>query len=124
MKNLILKVFECKHCKGKFVIVKANNTVIPVNVKGDEEYAIDTIYERAVMETHLKGGSGRREDWQEGKNKYLAVPELRYAEKEVTEHIKVEQEGTFQANDDDMIREKKIKFEKILQSELKEKGLI
>lgn len=121
---MILKVFECKHCKGKFVIVKAGSTVIPVNVKGDEQYPVDTIYERALMVTHLKGCSGRREDWQEVKNKYLAVPELRYAEVKVKDEVKVDDVDPITLIQIDAAKQNQIRFEKILQSELKEKGLL
>jgi len=76
MKELILKVYICKHCKRKFVIVKAKHTLIPVDYEEDIEYPEDTIYDRNKMQTHLIYCPGRRNDWQKVKEYYLRNPSM------------------------------------------------
>jgi len=62
------------------VIVKARNTLIPVNCPAGAEFPIRTEYNRFEMETHLKKCEGRRNDWQQVVKTYLAFPEMRYSE--------------------------------------------
>jgi hypothetical protein len=80
-----LRVFECKHCKQHFVIVKAKNTFIPVNAKPDAQYAPNTEYDHNTMRTHLKDCSERKKDWQQVVKVYLAFHERRFVEVPVYE---------------------------------------
>ena len=76
----LLKVFDCKHCKKHFAVVKARNTFIPVECEKDAVYPSNTEYSRFTMVTHLKNCEGRKNDWQELVKRFKAFPESRFAE--------------------------------------------
>ena len=80
-----LRVFECKHCKQFFVIVKAKNTLIPVNAKQGDQYARNTEYQHNSMRSHLMDCPGRKEDWQQIVKVYLLFPERRFIDVPVYE---------------------------------------
>jgi len=59
-------------------MVKANNTLIPVNAKPGDEFPKNQEYIKAEMRSHLRDCKGRAADWQLMVKYYLSYPEMRF----------------------------------------------
>lgn len=63
----MLKVFKCKHCNVKFVLLKTKNQkrFVPVEVDNVEIPKEDEVYDQKRHISHLRNCEKRAADWSE-----------------------------------------------------------
>ena len=67
-----LKVFKCKYCKTRFVVMLTeNNSMLPVEINNGETFGEDIIFDAQRHRSHLLNCKGRQEDWSTLKKHYM-----------------------------------------------------
>jgi len=119
----ILRVYTCRYCNKYFVMIRAKDSIIPVNVNKNDKLPADTVFNVYKMRSHLKDCERRRNDWQKMKNYYLKSPGLIITKKKPKE-ILIEKPVKVQKKLTEAERaEHDKRFEQIVAEEKRLKGI-
>ena len=70
----LLKVYRCKYCKTKFVAMETKTgSYLPVEVRENEGYEDDEIFNSEKHKSHLLNCKPRSADWDKVKKSFIDV---------------------------------------------------